>query len=158
MMTAGWVSDDCGDFTFSVGGVWWTACLCVDLYWRFVFCLAFVPPGKRLGSMTEMDVLIEQMVSDLSTQAFQLEDRRLRLFLNWLMDHSSEMKGSIGRIDPGLREAEIHEHFQSALKTWLQSLSAQGLLWEYQTITAEICWWRNLDPFRLKMVPKTEEE
>jgi hypothetical protein len=109
-----------------------------------------------MGSMSDLDVLIEQMVSDLSTQALQLEDRRLRLFLNWLMDHSSEIKGSLGVIVTGLKDADMQERFQSALKTWLQSLPAQGLLWEYRTITGEIGWWRDLDPFRLQMITKTE--
>lgn len=138
--------------------MWWTACLYVDLYWCFVFCLAFVPQRQRLGSMSELDVLIEQMVSDLSTQAFQLEERRLRLFLNWLMDHSSEMKVSLGTLEPGLKGENMQERFRSALKTWLQSLPAQGLLWEYQTITGEIHWWRDLDPSRWKMIIKTEVE
>lgn len=108
--------------------------------------------------MSDMDVLIEQMVSDLSTQAFQLEERRLRLFLNWLIEHSSEMKVSLGTFEPGLQGADIQERFRSALKTWLQSLPAQGLLWEYQTITGEIHWWRDLDPSRWKMIIKTEVE
>ncbi|MBN8655662.1 MAG: hypothetical protein J0M11_07995 [Anaerolineae bacterium] len=158
MMTGGWVSDDSNDFAFSVGGVRWTACLRHDLYWCFVFCLAFVPPGKRLGSMSDMNVLIEQMVAEISTKAFQLEDRRLRLFLNWLMDHSSDMKHSLGAFDADPRSAALKENFRSALKTWLQSLPAQGLLWEYQTMTGEIRWWRDLDPFRLKMITKTEVE
>lgn len=108
--------------------------------------------------MSDMNVLIEQMVFDLSTQVFQLEDRRLQLFLNWLMDHSSEMKGSLGTFEPGSGDADMQQHFQSALKTWLQSLPARGLLWEYQTITDEIHWWRDLDSTRLQMILKTEVE
>jgi hypothetical protein len=157
-MTAGWVSDDINGFASSVGCVWWTACLCVDLYWRFVFRLAHVSQRKWMGSMSDLDVLIEQMVSDLSTQAFQLEERHLRLFLNWLMDHSSEMKGSLGTFEPDLKGTDLQERFRSALKSWLQSLPPQGLLWEYQTITGEIQWWRDLDPSRWKMIIKTEVE
>jgi hypothetical protein len=157
-MKDGWVSNDSGDVAFSVNGMWWTACLCLDLYWCFVFCLANVSQRQRMGSMSDMDVLIEQMVFDLSTQALQLEDRRLRLFLNWLMDHSSEMKASLGVIVTGLKDTDMQERFQSALKTWLQSLPAQGLLWEYRTITGEIRWWRDLDPSRWKMIIKTEVE
>jgi hypothetical protein len=111
-----------------------------------------------MGSMSDLDVLIEQMVSDLSTQVFQLEDRRLQLFLNWLMDHSSQMKVSLGTFEPGSGDADMQERFRSALKTWLQSLPAQGLLWEYQTITGEIRWWRNHDPSRLQMITKMEGE
>ena len=111
-----------------------------------------------MGTMSDMDVLIEQMVSDISSQAIQLEDQRLRLFLNWLMDHSSEMKGSLGTFEPGSGDADMQVRFQSALKTWLQSLPAQGLLWEYRPITGEIHWWRDLDPSRWKMIIKTEVE
>lgn len=111
-----------------------------------------------MGSMSDLDGLIEQMVSELSTQAFQLEERRLRLFLNWLMDYSHEMKGSLGGFDAGPGSADGQERFQSALKTWLQSLPVQRLLWEYQTITGEIRWWRDLDPSRWKMIVKTEVE
>ena len=155
-MKGGWVFDDRGGFAISVGGMWRTACLCRDLYWRFVFRLAHVAAWKRMGAMSELDVLIEQMVSDLSTQAFHLEDRRLRLFLNWLMDHSSDMKASLGTFEPDLKGTDMQEHFRSTLKTWLQSLPTQGLLWEYQTITGEIHWWRDLDPSRWKMIIKTE--
>jgi hypothetical protein len=157
-MKGAWVSDDSSDFAYSVGGVWWTACLHRDLYWRFVFCLAFVPQRQRMGTMSEMNDLIEQMVAEISTQALQLEERRLRLFLNWLMDHSSGMKGSLGTFEPGSGDAVIQERFRSALKTWLQSLSAQGLLWEYQTIIGEIRWWRDLDPSRWKMIVRSDAE
>ena len=90
-----------------------------------------------MGSMNDMNVLIEQMVAEVSTQVFQLEDRRLRLFLNWLMDHSCEMKVSLGSLDAGIGRTELKKCFMSAFKTWLQSLPAQGLLWEYQTITLD---------------------
>jgi hypothetical protein len=111
-----------------------------------------------MGSMNDMNVLIEQMVAEISTQTFQLEGRHLRLFLNWLMDHSCEMKVSLGAFEPGSSDADMQERFRSALKTWLQSQPAQGLLWEYQTITGEIGWWRDLDPSRWKLIIKTEEE
>lgn len=108
--------------------------------------------------MNDMNVLIEQMVLDIGTQAFQLDDRRLRLFLNWLMDHGSEMKVSLGAFEPGSGNTDMQERFRSVLKPWLQSLPIQGLLWEYQTITGEIRWWRDLDPSRWKMITKTEVE
>jgi hypothetical protein len=113
-----------------------------------------------MGSMSDLDVLIEQMVFDLSTQAFQLEDRRLRLFLNWLTAHSGRLKAFTGdalHLDNTVfRGADMQEGFKSALKTWLESLPAQGMLWEYRTISFEIAWWCNLDPVRLKMIVETE--
>jgi hypothetical protein len=158
MTKGGWVSDDLGDVAFSVSGMWWTACLCLDMYQCFVFRLAHVAAWKRMGSMSDLPALIEQIVMDIATQTFQLEDLRLRLFLNWLMDHSSQMKVSLGNLDAGLRCADMEERFQSALKTWLQSLPAQGVLWEYRVITEEIGWWHDLDSLRLKMIVRSDVE
>ncbi|WKZ48480.1 MAG: hypothetical protein QY306_03805 [Anaerolineales bacterium] len=110
--------------------------------------------------MNDMNVLIEQMVSDIATQAYQLDDLRLRMFLNWLTAHSGTMKVSMGNVldmeVAALRGTDMQERFESALKTWLESLPAQGMLWEYRTISFEIAWWRNLDPVRLKMIVESE--
>ena len=110
--------------------------------------------------MNDMNVLIEQMVLDIGTQAYQLDDQRLRMFLNWLAAHSGRMKVLTGNVldmeVAVLRRTDMQEGFKSALKTWLESLPAQGMLWEYRTISFEIAWWRNLDPVRLKMILESE--
>ena len=110
--------------------------------------------------MSETSTLIEQMVSDIATQASQLDDLRLRMFLNWLTVHSGTMKVSIGNVldmdFAALRETDMQERFKSRLKAWLESLPAQGMLWEYRTISFEIIWWRNLDLVRLKMIVESE--
>lgn len=110
--------------------------------------------------MSELNVLIEQMVLDIGTQVYQLDDLRLRMFLNWLAAHSGRMKvhtGNVLDMDIAvLRGSDMQEQFKSALKTWLESLSAQGMLWEYRTISFEIAWWRNLDPVRLKLIVESE--
>ncbi len=159
-MKGGWVSDDSDDVAFSVGGVWWFACLRIDVYWRYLFRLANVPARQWMGSMSELNVLIDQMVLDIGTHVFQLDDPRLRMFLNWLAAHSGSMKvlaGNVLDMDIAvLRGTDLQEGFKSALKTWLESLPAQGMLWEYRTISFEIAWWRNLDPVRLKMIVESE--
>ena len=159
-MKGGWVSDDSNDIAFSVGGVRRFVCLHIVLYWRYLFRLANVPARQWMGSMSELNVLIEQMVLDIGTQVFQLDDLRLRMFLNWLTAHSGTMKVAIGNVldmeGAVLRGSDMQEGFKSALKTWLESLSAQGMLWEYRTISVEIVWWRNLDPVRLKMIAESE--
>ena len=159
-MKGGWVSDDSDDVAFSVGGVWRFACLRIDVYWRYLFRLENVPAGQRMGSMSDLSVLIEQMVLDIGTHTFQLDDLRLRMFLNWLAAHSGSMKvlaGNVFDMDIAvLRGTDLQEGFKSALKTWLESLPAQGMLWEYRTISFEIAWWRNLDPVRLKMIVESE--
>ena len=159
-MKGGWVSDDSDDVAFSVGGVWRFACLRIGVYWRYLFRLENVPAGQWMGSMSELNGLIDQMVLDIGTQVFQLDDQRLRMFLNWLAAHSGSMKvlaGNIFDMDIAvLRGTDLQEGFKSALKTWLESLPAQGMLWEYRTISFEIAWWRNLDPVRLKMIVESE--
>ncbi|MBV6467261.1 MAG: hypothetical protein PGMFKBFP_02608 [Anaerolineales bacterium] len=159
-MKGGWVSDDGDDLAFSVGDVWRFACLRIDVYWRYLFRLENVPARQWMGSMSELNVLIDQMVLDIGTHVFQLDDPRLRMFLNWLAAHSGSMKvlaGNVLDMDIAvLRGTDLQEGFKSALKTWLESLPAQGMLWEYRTISFEIAWWRNLDPVRLKMIVESE--
>lgn len=159
-MKGGWVSDDSDDVAFSVGGVWRFACLRIDVYWRYLFRLENVPAGQWMGSMSELNGLIDQMVLDIGTQVFQLDDQRLRMFLNWLAAHSGSIKvlaGNVFDMDMAvLRGTDLQEGIKSALKTWLESLPAQGMLWEYRTISFEIAWWRNLDPVRLKMIVESE--
>ncbi|MEW6086585.1 MAG: hypothetical protein AB1607_18520 [Chloroflexota bacterium] len=110
--------------------------------------------------MSELNVLIEQMVLDIGTQVYQLDDLRLRMFMNWLAAHSGMMKALTGNVldmdIAVLRGSDMQEQFKSALKTWLESLPAQGRLWEYRTISVEIVWWCNLDPVRLKMIAESE--
>ena len=83
------------------------------------------------------------------------------MFLNWLAAHSGSMKvltGNVLDMDIAvLRGSDMQEGFKSALKTWLESLPAQGMLWEYRTISFEIAWWRNLDPVRLKATGRSGE-
>ena len=159
-MKGGWVSDDGDDLAFSVGDVWRFACLRIDVYWRYLFRLENVPARQWMGSMSELNVLIDQMVLDIGTHVFQLDDPRLRMFLNWLAAHSGSMKvlaGNVLDMDIAvLRGSDMQKGFKSALKTWLESLPAQGMLWEYRTISFEIAWWRNLDPVRLKMIVESE--
>lgn len=159
-MTGDWVSDDSDDVAFSIDGVWRFACLRIDVYWRYLFRLENVPARQWMGSMSELNVLIDQMVLDIGTHTFQLNDQRLRMFLNWLAAHSGSMKvlaGNVFDMDIAvLRGTDLQEGFKSALKTWVESLPAQDMLWEYRTISFEIAWWRNLDPVRLKMIVESE--
>ena len=155
-MNEGWASDDCDHPAFLVGILWWLACLCIDLCWRDLLCLEDVPTGQWMGLMNDVNVLIEQMVSDISTQIFQLDDRRLRLFLNWLTAHSSKVKATARLVIDQLRGRDIEKRFNSALKAWLESLPTEGMLWEYRIIMDEIAWWRNLDPQRMKMIVESE--
>ncbi len=104
-----------------------------------------------MGSMIDWEFLIGQMVLDISMQALQLHGISLPLFLN------NRLTAHCGRVkDATLRGADTEEQFKSALKAWLGSLPAQGMLWEYRLLLDEIAWWRDLDRHRLLMILKSE--
>jgi len=121
-----------------------------------------------MGSMNDLQSLIDQMAVDISSQAAQLDDLRLPRFLAWLSAHSIKVKiaadanESIGNqvpMDVTLdQEATIEERLKLNLKTWFESLPLRRLLWEYRLILDEIAWWRDLDPHRLNMILRPEEK
>lgn len=102
--------------------------------------------------MSDLEVLVEKMVLDISMQAFQLDDHYLPLFLNGLTAHCGKVKDAIQM------DTDTEEQFKPALKAWLESQPAQGMLWEYRLLLDEIAWWRDLDPRRLLMILKSEAE
>ena len=101
--------------------------------------------------MNDIQVLIEQMVSDISSQAVRLDEVRLQKFLEWLKSHSSMVK-TVGQ---ALVEVEVHgegsidDRLKNDLKRWFESFPIQGLLWEYRLLLNEVAWWRDLDPHEL---------
>jgi len=121
-----------------------------------------------MGSMNDLQSLIDQMATDISSQAVRLDDLRLPRFLAWLSAHSIKVKiaaasnDSIGNqvpLDVALdQEATIEERLKLNLKTWFESLPLRGLLWEYHLILDEIVWWRDLNPNRLTMILGPEEK
>jgi len=119
-----------------------------------------------MGSMNDMHNLIEQMVSDISSQAVRLDDLRLRMFMNWLNAHNSKVKtitesneqaGKQIQMDVDFNSVgNMQERLQTGLRTWFESLAVKGLLWEYHLILDEIAWWHNLDHRMLSMILKSE--
>jgi predicted small integral membrane protein len=100
--------------------------------------------------MNEFQTLIDQMVEDIASQAFQLRASYLLLFLEWLSHHNSRVRG-IGQIP--FNDCD-QEQFKSSLIVWFQSLPLKGLLWEYHIMLDEIAWWRTLDPVSFAMQSK----
>lgn len=96
--------------------------------------------------MSDWDVLVGQMATDIHDHTLRLEDVRLHMFLKWLTAHTSRIQ-----VRP-----VAGEEFKSALQTWLSSLTMQGALWEYRLILDEVAWWHVLDPHRLDMFLKSE--
>ena len=107
--------------------------------------------------MNDMQVLIEQMVSDISSQAVRLDEVRLQKFLEWLKSHSSKVK----TVEQVLVEVAVHDEgsiddrLKNGLKRWFESLPKQGLRWEYHLLLNEIAWWRDLDP---RTLPKDHRD
>lgn len=97
--------------------------------------------------MTDMQILIEQIVADISTGASRLGEVRLRLFLKWLRAHSSKVKeAEQAHMEEAIQDqGMIDDRLKNGLKLWFESLPVPGLLWEYHLILDEINWWRILD-------------
>lgn len=100
--------------------------------------------------MDEVLVSVEQMASAVASQAFELEPARLRLFLDWLVSHSSMVRGS----EAFQLETYDREQVELKLKAWFAALPADGLVWEYKLLLGEIAWWRNLDPSSSALHPQ----
>ena len=100
-----------------------------------------------MSSMTEMQILIEQVVVDISNEAAQLGEIRLRLLLQWLSAHSNKVKlAEQAHIEEAIQDqGSIDDRLKNGLKLWFESLPIPGLLWEYHLILDEINWWRILD-------------
>ena len=111
-----------------------------------------------MGTMNDMKILIEQMVSDISSQAVRLDEVRLQKFLEWLKSHSSKVK----TVEQVHIEVVIHgkgsidDRLKNGLKNWFESLPMQGLLWEYHLLLDEIAWWRDLDPRTLARILRSK--
>jgi hypothetical protein len=97
--------------------------------------------------MTDMQLLIEQIVADISNGASRLGEVRLRLFLKWLRAHSSKVKeAEQAHMNEAIQDqGRIDDRLKNGLKLWFESLPIPGLLWEYHLILNEINWWRIVD-------------
>lgn len=119
-----------------------------------------------MGSMNDLDILIEQMAADISSQALHLDEVRMKLFLDWLIAHSSKVQAANTSDAQSLQpfqmdiafilEGNVEERLKICLRTWLEILPLKGMLWEYRLILDEIVWWRDLDPRRLAMILRSE--
>jgi hypothetical protein len=101
-----------------------------------LFFLHFVRPQRRqvnVGNETD----VQHLAADLSTQAIQLDELRLWLFLEWLQCHccgdSTQWINQDGN--------EIRKF----LSRWLEHFSPDGLDAEHELIVTEISWWRTAD-------------
>ena len=130
-------------------------CICTLFLW-----LDFISPGERLVVVEFPQMLIDQMVTDISQQTNQLDACRFRLFLRWLKSHSSEVRKTQGTLVEARAPDKPHacEFLKDALKMWFESLPESGWIWEYQLILTEINWWRFLDEQSLVRILKDDKE
>lgn len=157
-MTDGWGFDDRDNPAWSF--IVWRHRYGVCLYRpRSLFSgLGILPAGYTLVAMENMDILIEQMISEISSRAVRLDDIRLKKFLEWLNTFSSKVR----IVEQFHMEVAVHsegaieDRLRDGLKQWLESLSIQNLLLEYRLILDEISWWHDLDPHSLSRILKSE--
>ena len=106
-----------------------------------------------------MQILIEQMVSDISSQAVRLDEVRLQKFLEWLKSHSAKVK-TVEQVHIEVTvhhgEGNLDDCLKNGLKGWLESLPMPGLILEYHLLLNEIAWWRDLDPRTLTRILRSE--
>jgi len=146
MTNEGWGFDDHCDSAFFVPVLRRRAGLWVYRLRSLIFCLGHVPAWQRLGTMNDMQILIEQLISDISGQAARLDESRLQMFLTWLAAHSSLVKTG-EQVEVAVPEdGSLDDRLRIGLKGWFESLPLQGLLWEYRLLLEEIDWLRDLDP------------
>ena len=122
--------------------------------------LDIVPTRERLVVVGFPQMLIDQMVTDISMQTNMLDACRLRLFLRWLKSHSSAVRKTEGTLVEARApdKPRACEALKATLKLWFESLPESGWIWEYQLILTEISWWRFLDEQSLIRILKDGEE
>jgi hypothetical protein len=131
----------------------------VYTFWFVFSWLDFLWSLLRLVDEQQMEILIDTMVSYISFQADKLDDCRLQLFLKWLRSHSSAVRNAEQALVEIRPENQVQiGSLRNSLKTWFESFSVSGLLWEYQLILTEIRWWRALDEPSLAKILKEDDE
>jgi len=107
-----------------------------------------------------MPLSIPQIAAQIVAQANSLNPVRRKLFLEWLVAHSSRV--GCGRRSAALRVPKVSKdrteitasnqnedcfenHLKGTLMIWFESLPAAGVLWEYRLVLSELAWWRTLD-------------
>ena len=114
-----------------------------------------------------MPLTISQIAAQIVTQTNSLNPVRQKLFLEWLVAHSSRVgcggrsaalsvpKVSKDRTEitaSNQNEDCFENHLKGALMIWFESLPAAGVLWEYRLVLSELAWWRALDGESLGMI------
>jgi hypothetical protein len=101
-----------------------------------LFFLRFVRPQRKQGKEVN-ETLVGPMAADLSSQALQLDELRLWMFLEWLQCHCSGDQTEWVNQD----EDEIRHY----LSCWLERFSPNDLHAEHELIMTEINWWKTAD-------------
>jgi hypothetical protein len=101
-----------------------------------LFFLRFVRlQQRRVSVVSETDV--QHLAADLSTQAIQLDELRLWLFLEWLQCHCCG--------DSTRWINQDGDEIRKFLSRWLEHFSTDGLHAEHELIMTEITWWKTAD-------------
>ena len=101
-----------------------------------LFFLRFVRLQRRQVNVVN-ETNVQHLAADLSSQALQLDELRLRLFLEWLQCHCCG--------DSTRWINQDGDEIRKFLSRWLEHFSPDSLQAEHELIVTEISWWRTAD-------------
>lgn len=118
----------------------------------FFLACAFAQCSEAWEHRQEKPSHIEEMASEISRQALQLDEVRLDMFLRWLRNHGFKIRAQ----SPGQFQlacsSSMRRNLETSVKQRLESFPVSGQLWEYRLVLTEISWWRDLDYARLTKI------
>ncbi len=89
--------------------------------------------------METLQILIQQMIADISFEIARLDRVRLCMFLRWLRAHSSRF--SAAEPIEITNWQGVDAHLKNELGRWLAALPIDWLPAEYHLIRTELAWW-----------------
>lgn len=122
------------------------------VYGLFFLACAFAQISEAWDRRQEKHTHMEEMVSEISRQALQLDEVRLTMFLRWLQNHSVKFQFLRPVGSQVACRSGIKHDLETGVRHWLESFPVWGQLWEYRLVLTEISWWRDLDHARLTKI------
>lgn len=97
---------------------------------------------------------LDEMVTEISRQALQLDEVRLDMFLQWLQNHCPGMQIQSSCHSQPTCPSNIRHDLETNIRQWLEAFPLSGQLWEYHLVLTEITWWHDLDCARLTKIAR----
>jgi hypothetical protein len=102
--------------------------------------VVFLRDVRTVESSRVVQMLIDQVATDISLQSCELGTCHLRLFLQWLKRHSSVVRKSEGNLLVVQASDNVGtcDVLKKVLLMWFASLLESGWFWKYQLLLMEI--------------------